>query len=455
MGLDGWQSVALGDVVKIKHGWPFKSELFSDELAGQPIVVNIGNFEYTGGFRFESTTLREYRGEYPKEYELAPQDVLLVMTCQTPGGEILGIPGRIPADQRIYLHNQRMGKVVVTRPDFVLLDFLYWVFLWKDFNQELVSTASGTKILHTSPGRIEAFKFDLPPLKEQEKIARILGALDDKIELNRRMNRTLEAMAAALFKSWFVDFDPVTRNAVGADGRPPLPGMNAETAALFPSAFQDSEIGPIPEGWMISTIGDMVTAVGGSTPSTTNPIYWEGGTLAWATPKDLANLSDPVLLKTERCITEAGLTQSRSGMLPPGTVLMSSRAPVGYLAITEIPVAINQGFIAMKCDKGVPNHYIFCWLHENMDTIIAHANGTTFLEISKANFRPIPALLPPEPIRECFAKMVDKWHAQTVINVQQSHTLARIRDALLPKLLSGEIRVKATEPRSVAEQAAV
>src|SRR5438552_14981810 len=99
-----WVQVRLGDIIKIEHGWPFKSGLFSQELTGRPIVVNIGNFRYTGGFRFDSTTLKEYRGEYPHEYELTPRDILLVMTCQTAGGEILGIPARIPDDGRIYLH---------------------------------------------------------------------------------------------------------------------------------------------------------------------------------------------------------------------------------------------------------------------------------------------------------------------------------------------------------------
>src|SRR5713226_4200886 len=124
-----WPEVRLGNLVSIKHGWPFKSELFSEESSGGPIVVNIGNFRYTGGFRFEETQIKEYRGEYPQEYELSPGDILLVMTCQTSGGEILGIPARVPNDGRTYLHNQRLGKVVVKRPDLVDSEFLYWLFL--------------------------------------------------------------------------------------------------------------------------------------------------------------------------------------------------------------------------------------------------------------------------------------------------------------------------------------
>ena len=119
-----WREVRLGDAVSITHGWPFVGELCSEELSGKPIIVSIGNFRYTGGFRFEETTVREYRGDYPKEYELTPDEILLIMTCQTAGGEILGIPARVPHDGRTYLHNQRMGRVVVKRPELVDEDFL-------------------------------------------------------------------------------------------------------------------------------------------------------------------------------------------------------------------------------------------------------------------------------------------------------------------------------------------
>ena len=241
MASEDWEPVTLGDLVDIKHGWPFKSEYFSDTLTGKPIIVSIGNFQYTGGFRFESTENSEYRDEYPREYELNPGDILLVMTCQTAGGEILGVPGRIPNDGRVYLHNQRMGKVVLKKPDIASLDYLYWVFLWKEFNQELVASSTGTKIVHTAPSRIEAFAFSLPPLKEQQAIAHILSVLNQRIELDRQTNHTLEAMAQATFKSWFVDFDPV---ASKVDGRKPY-GMNDETAALFPAFYEESDLGPI------------------------------------------------------------------------------------------------------------------------------------------------------------------------------------------------------------------
>jgi type I restriction enzyme S subunit len=185
---------------------------------------------------------------------------------------------------------------------------------------------------------IPSFRMPLPPLAEQQAIAAVLGALDDKIQSNRRMNATLEATARALFQSWFVDFDPVRAKL---DGRPPA-AVDPATAALFPESFQDSEAGHIPRGWTVHPVGEIVDCVGGGTPSTAEPKYWQGGTHHWTTPKDFSSLQAPVLLDTDRKLTDAGIAKISSGLLPAGTVLLSSRAPVGYLAIAAMPVAINE-----------------------------------------------------------------------------------------------------------------
>ena len=280
-----------------------------------------------------------------------------------------------------------------------------------------------------------------PPKEERQAIAHILGTLDDKIELNQQMNQTLEAIARALFKSWFIDFDPVRAKM---DGRQPA-GMDAETAALFPAEFEDSALDKIPKGWRVKPIGDVVKTVGGATPSTSEPTYWEEGTIHWSTPKDLAALSSTILLDTERRITEKGLQKISSGLLPKGTVLLSSRAPIGYLAITEVPLAINQGYIAMVCDQELSNHYVLRWAQINMNTIEGRANGTTFMEISKKNFRPIPVLVPPQQVLKAFNKQAELIYQQVVNNLNQNKSLNLLRNALLPKLLSGQTSMKNIE----------
>jgi type I restriction enzyme S subunit len=277
----------------------------------------------------------------------------------------------------------------------------------------------------------------LPPPSHQRAIAHILGALDDKIELNRRMSETLEATARALFTSWFVNFDPVRAKVEGRE-----PGLPKPIADLFPAHLVDSELGEIPDGWAVRPVGDIAEVVGGSTPSTARPDYWEGGFYPWATPKDLSSLSVPVLLDTERKITEIGLAQIGSGLLPEGTVLLSSRAPIGYLAIAEVPTAINQGFIAMKPRQGVPSAFLLLWAHASQDRILSRANGSTFLEISKSNFRPIPVVTPTPQVMSTFERLVEPAYRRIVSIERESHTLVGLRDALLPKLVSGEIRVE-------------
>ena len=331
--------------------------------------------------------------------------------------------------------------------------FFYYVFSTTEQQDYIRQNAIQTGVPHTNLGILRGTPVPLPPLDEQRAIAHILGTLDDKIELNRRMNETLEAMARALFQSWFVDFDPVRAKMEGRWHKgESLPGLPAHLYDLFPDSFEESELGEIPGGWKIRSIGDLAEIVGGSTPSTAKSCFWDDYTHHWATPKDLSGLHAPVLLDTERRITEAGLSQVTSGLLPAGTVLLSSRAPIGYLAITEVPVAINQGFIAMKPRVGISNVFLLLWARSAHDEIVSRANGSTFLEISKASFRPIPVVGAPKAVIRHFDGLVQPLYRGIVRCVRESQTLAVLRDALLPKLLSGEIRVKHVKgaARSVA-----
>jgi type I restriction enzyme, S subunit len=307
-----------------------------------------------------------------------------------------------------------------------------------------------------------------PPKSIRDSIAEIFMAFDRKIELNRQMNQILEAMAQAIFQSWFVDFEPVkAKQKAKAAGKSAaeiemaaivaLSGKSeeaigelsaavrsalSETAGLFGDELVESELSLIPEGWEVSQIGKEVEIVGGGTPSTQNSEFWDNGHINWVTPKDLSNLSDKVLLSTSRKITEQGLAKISSGLLPPNTILMSSRAPVGYLVITQIETAINQGFIAMKCNKCLPSEYVLLWADSNMEKIKQMASGSTFAEINKATFRPFLICVPPSEILNLFAKKVRPIYQKIASNNLQSISLATIRDALLPRLLSGEINVE-------------
>ncbi|MGC4192890.1 MAG: restriction endonuclease subunit S [Thermomicrobiales bacterium] len=311
--------------------------------------------------------------------------------------------------------------------------FVYYFF--RHMAPELASMDVGSANPTLNRNHVHPKRTKWPPLSEQRAIAHILGTLDDKIELNRQMNQTLDELARTIFRSWFVDFDPVRAKA---EGREPE-GMDAETADLFPDRFVDSTLGPIPEGWEVQPIGAMVTVVGGSTPSTKQPEFWEGGTHLWATPKDLSGIASPILIDTARRITDAGVQQISSRLLPVGSVLLSSRAPVGYLAVTTEPTAINQGFIGMICDRGVPNAFVLNWARERMDTIKGNAGGTTFAEISKTAFRPILGVRPSHEVLDTFQLQTSALYELIETNLRESVTLADLRDTLLSELLSGRI----------------
>ena len=359
----------------------------------------------------------------------------------------------------------------------------YTYYLLKSIGLENMNADSAVPGLNRNA--VHAKQILVPSYDEQHAIAHILGSLDDKIELNRRMNQTLEAIARAIFKSWFIDFDPVIDNALRAGN--PIPDLMAERAEirrqildqnqptssnhrakgrdyqggfdssglgevsideihrLFPDSFQASELGAIPKGWEVKEIGEVVKCVGGSTPSTNNPAFWDSGKNPFVTPKDMSSLKSPVILETSRYITDAGVNKISSGLLPIGTVILSSRAPIGYLAITEVPVSINQGIIAMICNKDLPNYYMLYWTDLNMETIKSNAGGTTFAEISKRNFRPIPVIIPSKIVLNTFAQQVGPLHRQMVFNQQESVLLSSLRDTLLPKLISGELRIQDAE----------
>jgi len=266
----------------------------------------------------------------------------------------------------------------------------------------------------------------LPNLKTQNAIAEILTSLDGKIELNNQINQNLEALAQALFKQWFIDFDFPDENG--------LPYKSSGGQMVV------SELGEIPKGWTIGILDDLVSIKGGTTPNTTDPTYWDGD-FYWTSPKDLSNLKCPVLLTTEKRITKEGLKKIGSGLLPKGTLLLSSRAPIGYLAITEIETAINQGYIAINSKSGCSNQYMLYWLKQNMDVIISHANGSTFLEISKSKFRQIKVVIPPAEIHNSFYEQARVIFEQLIVNQRETQLLSQLRDYLLPKLISGELKV--------------
>jgi type I restriction enzyme S subunit len=438
------------------------------DVASKWSIKTVAEIQAAGALLVEDGNHGENR---PRPQEFSTEGTLFIRAADMDGGRVLFESAQCineAARQRVrkgvgaggdvlLSHKGTVGKVAyvpLDAPPFVCspqttfwrvkdtnqLDrrYIYYFLLSRAFREQLDSRKGETDMAdYVSLTTQRTLKVTIPPLPEQKAIAYILGTLDDKIELNRRMNATLEAMKRALFQNWFVDFDPVRAKL---DGCQPA-GLDAATAALFPAHFQDSPLGHIPQGWTVESVGEVVSCVGGGTPSTAESKFWEGGTHHWTTPKDFSSLQAPILLDTDRKITDAGIAKISSGLLPAGTLLLSSRAPVGYLAISAIPVAINQGFIAMKCNERASNLFMLNWCQTNMAEIESRATGTTFAEISKQNFRPILVELPPKELMAAFTEKVAPLYAQITANLHQSRTLATLRDTLLPRLMSGKLSV--------------
>jgi type I restriction enzyme, S subunit len=407
----------LGDLIEIKHGFAFKGKYFSEEET-ELILLTPGNFKIGGGFSGDKYKFYQNINNFPEEYILDPGDLLITMTDLSKNGDTLGYPAIVPQiPSKKLLHNQRLGKVSV-KDKRLDKDFLYYLLCSNKYRHHILATATGSTVKHTSPKRILDFEFYLPSLEKQRKIASILSSLDRKIELNNQINKNLEEMAQAIFKSWFVDFEPFQ------DGE-----------------FAESELGLIPKGWEVKQIGNVCTVVGGGTPKTKVAEYWEGGDILWATPSDMTSKNCPVIYNTSRKITQEGLNNSAAKLLPSGSVIMTSRATIGYSAITMKELCTNQGFINVVCNKDISSYYMLFYLKHSKDKIIGLANGSTFLEISRKVFKEIDIVVPPKHILEKFNEIVEPI-IQSIYQFEvEIQKLTNLRDTLLPKLMSGEIRV--------------
>ena len=397
----GWRTVKLGELIDVKHGYAFKGKYITNEPTNN-ILVTPGNFHIGGGFK--ASKFKYFNGNIPNNYILQENDLIITMTDLSKDSDTLGYAAKIPKGKKneIYLHNQRIG-LVQFKLENIDRNFIYWLIRTYNYHQFIVSSSSGTSIRHTSPERIKDYDFFLPPLSEQKAIAEVLSILDDKIGLLHEQNKTLEDMAQTLFHKWFI-----------------------------------KEAKPT---WEEKSLDEVLSVKGGTTPSTKNAQYWDGDIL-WTTPKDLSRNQHIYLFNTSKKITKLGLKQISSGLLPPGTLLLSSRAPIGYLAFSVYPISINQGYIAIIDDKGLSKEFIYLWLKTNMKYIKSYASGSTFLEINKSSFRKLKIELPPQKMRDTFCHLIEPIFQKIFLNSNQIRELEKLRDTLLPKLITGSIRVK-------------
>ena len=296
------------------------------------------------------------------------------------------------------------GRCLRVRPT-ELVDslYLYYYFCLEETKQFVRNIAVGATMPSINTKLLGEVEIALPDLNNQKRIAAVLSSLDDKIENNQKLNDNLERQVQAYFQELFVD--------------------NADPA------------------WTLGTISDLGTVVGGSTPSKSKPEYYTEDGIAWITPKDLSINKAKFISHGENDITELGLKNSSASIMPEGTVLFSSRAPIGYIAIASGEVTTNQGFKSVVPKPEIGTAYVYCFLKHTLPVIEGMASGSTFKEVSGSTMKNVPAVIPDTETLTCFNEFCAPIFAQQRILEEQNQSLAALRDSLLPKLMSGELDV--------------
>jgi restriction endonuclease S subunit len=413
-------------------GGPFGSDLVSADYvpAGVPVVrgENLSGRRWVGG---DFVCVSAAKAERLAANTTGPLDIVFTQRGANHYRQVAVVP---PGSPRMLISQSQM-KVTV---DTLLADplFVYYAFRTPVIQDWLQRHAIQTGVPHTNLGILRAAPVPLPSLGEQRRVVRILGTLDDKIELNRRTNETLESIVRTLFKSWFVDFGPVRAKSEGRD-----PGLPSHLANLFPDTFKDSELGEIPKGWRVQPFSDTIEIIGGGTPKTSVAEYWNGE-IPWFSVVDAPTGSDVWVMNTEKTITSEGVEKSSTRVLPVGTTIISARGTVGRVALVGVPMAMNQSCYGVLGKAGAHGFFTYFAVRELVASLQQHAHGSVFDTITRDTLAGVSVARPPTALIEGFEEAVCAMMERLRTDLVQSTTLATARDSLLPKLISGELRPK-------------
>lgn len=390
-----WQGVKLGDICEYSRNRISISE------------VNLCNYVST------ENLLKERAGKTIAD--TIPEQANL---CEYNKGCTL-ISNIRPYFKKIWFANTRGGcsnDVLVYKPNNGINDkWLYYLLSQDSFFNFVMSGTKGTKMPRGDKSQIMKFPVALPPLDEQRKIAGVLSALDDKIELNNKINRNLEAQAQAIFKSWFVDFEPFKNGK-----------------------FVDSELGKIPEGWRVERLGAVCECVLGGTPSRSRKEYWEGN-IPWI---NSGKTNEFRVISPSEFISAEGLKKSATKLLPKKTTILAiTGATLGQVSLLEIDACANQSVVGILENNLLPYEYIYMYVSHNIEKIISHQTGGAQQHINKDNIKNFHIILPPQCELKRYTNAVENLYSEITNLVFQSRRLSQLRDTLLPKLMSGEIDV--------------
>ncbi|WP_439423925.1 restriction endonuclease subunit S [Segatella copri] len=320
--------------------------------------------------------------------------------------------GKVVKTDRELVTNQQINTIVPHSN--IDSDFVYYLMciVGKELNY-ISKTSTAVPIINKST--FSDWDIVIPREKEdQRRIASILSSLDRKIELNNKINADLEEMAQAIFKNWFVDFEPFK------DGK-----------------FVDSELGMIPEGWKVGRLTDVIKLMPGGTPKTSEPLYWDNGTIPFFSPKDVNGV---YCFATEKHITEAGLNKCSSNLYPKDTIFITCRGTVGKVCLVACDMAMNQSNYAIKAIDGYSQYYVFFLVKSVVERLIKKSNGAVFSAITSKDFDE-EILIPSQKAVEDFTNVIDGFFRRIFTIGTESSRLSLLRDTLLPRLMSGELEV--------------
>ncbi len=411
MTLAGWQRCKLGDVLEVKHGYAFKGEYFAD--SGTHVVLTPGNFIDTGGFKSKGAGEKWYRGPIPDDYVLREGDLLVAMTEQAEG--LLGSSAMVP-EGGLYLHNQRLGLVEVRDESRADKRFLYYLFNSKPVRAKIRATATGAKVRHTAPSRIAEVAVDLPPLLVQRRVAGILSAYDELIEIDQGRIRILVEMVRSRYREWFMAFH--------------LPATSASRIS--------SGIGAALGDWE-GRFGDLVS------------IERVGVTPAQCPDEEFEHFSIPAFDDGRNPAVELGASiLSGKYRVDASCLLLSKLNPHIARAWLPRPTGLRRAvasteFLVLKPKNGATREFVYamCTSTEFADQFATLAIGTStsHQRVKPDDLLRMATIVPDAPTMRRFASVVRPMLELSDWLRMRSANLNRTRDLLLPRLLSGEIKV--------------
>ena len=443
MSYSHWRLVKLGDYASIQGGYAYKTKDFCP--VGIP-VLKIKNVQFRNIDTSEINFVHSEIAKKTQNYFVKPNDILISMTgsgIHAPDS-MVGRVARYTGKNNQFLINQRVGRFVINHLEKLDTRYLFFVLTQSEYQWELVSIATGSaNQVNISAKQIESLEIPLPPLPEQKAIASILSSLDDKIELNQQMNQTLEAIARAIFKSWFVDFDPVRAKMAGNQ---PV-GMDAATANLFPDSFEESALGLIPRGWTVKSADNICNVAIGKTPPRKES-YWfstNDNNIRWVSIRDMGE-NGLFISDTKEYLVPEAIERFNIKVIPDNTVLFSFKLTIGRVVITDGEMTTNEAIahFNIKSQEQVSSEYLYSYL-KNFDYNQLGNTSSIAQAVNSKIIKTMPILIPDSDLINHFTKQVNSIFIKIKTNQRESRTLANIRDTLLPKLMSGEIRVKEAE----------